>query len=287
MSTPNHALKVVLAAGIVASLATATLADPTVSRRVDATGQQATTFLSDHAGYARAEVLGAQLAGLRSQLDPSGNLGAGAGGGFTDDPPASATLSNSTQSLSLRMLGINNAQGFVNSLGSVDVVINSGFQSLGTNPAGVEIVGRVRQFFTPDDRDFIEIQIETANGSPLVPIGTTVGGQTAVAFGWELGTTNAVDFRPFYTSINIPANGAMATFSGPGGQNTVNHTPELVGVGGGEWNGVDTDNLLIPLGDLYSRVLVRYQLNPAPVPAPAGLVAVAMAGGLVSRRRRR
>ncbi|MCB9841219.1 MAG: hypothetical protein H6809_06190 [Phycisphaeraceae bacterium] len=286
MPTSPRALRILVAAGLAASIAGTALADPTASRRVDATGQQATTFLSDHAGYSSAEVLGAQLAGLRSQLDPSGTMGTG-GGGFTDDPPASATTPGSTQSLGLRMLGINGAQGFVNSFGNVDLVINSGFQSLGTNPSGVEIVGRVRQFFTPDDRDFIEIQIETANGSPLVPIGTTVGGQTAVAFGWELGATNAVDFRPFYTSINIPANGAMATFTGPGGQNTINHTPELVGPNGGEWNGVDTDNLLIPLGDLYNRVLVRYQLNPSPVPAPAGLVAVAMAGGLVAGRRRR
>jgi hypothetical protein len=75
-----------------------------------------------------------------------------------------------------------------------------------------------------------------------------------------------------------------ATFFGPGGNISHNHTNELVGPGGGAWNGVDTDNMLVPLGDLFSRVLIKYQVNPVPAPAALGVLGLGL--GLAGRRRR-
>jgi hypothetical protein len=222
-------------------------------------------------------------------LDPVGvtlqNLGGMlGGGGTTDDPLFPAIHPSSHQSLSLRVLGAGNAQGFANSLGDVVVKVNTGFQNLGTNSAGNQILGQVRQYYTPDDRDWVEVEFKTANGAPLVPVNMTIAGQSVIAFGWEVGRTDPIDWHPWWTSVEIPAGGVTATFFGPGGNISHNHTPELVGAGGGAWNGVDTDNSLIPLGDLFSRVLIKYQVNPVPAPAALGVLGLGL--GLAGRRRR-
>lgn len=235
-----------------------------------------TTLLSEHSGGNAIDPLGTALQNL------GGALG---GGGGTIDSPIPAIHPSSQQSLSLRMLGSGGARGFVNSLGDVVVQVNTGFQNLGTNSAGKQILGQVRQYFTPDNRDWVEIEYKTADGtSPLVPVNATVSGQAVIAYGWELGRTDPIDWLPWWTSVTVPANGVTATFFGPGGNISLNHTSELVGGGGGVWNGTDTDNMLIPLGDLFNRVLVKYQVNP--VPAPAALAVVGLGLGLASRRRR-
>lgn len=235
--------------------------------------------LGGETGSSGYNALGAALDGLRAQLDPSGGMG-----GMTDDPTFPAARQTSLQSLSLRMLGFNGATGFANSFGEVVVQLNTGYQSLGVNPAGRAVQGQVRQYFTPDERNFIEATIRTVDQSPLVPVGTTVSGQTVVAFGWEVGRTDPIDWLSLWTHVDVPANGAIATFSGPGGQVSINHTPELVGAGGGAWNGSDPDNLLISLGDLFHTVRIVYEVQP--VPAPAGLALLGVAAGLGARRRR-
>jgi hypothetical protein len=182
------------------------------------------------------------------------------------------------------MLGIGSASGFVNSLGDVPVAINSGFQNLGTNPAGKQILGQFRQYFDVSDKNFIEMEFKTADGSPLVPVGTTVGGQTVFAYGWEIGATDAIDWYDFWDYVEVPANGALATLNGLGAPSSINHTAELVGPLGGQWSGVDTDNMLLPLGDLFNRVRIRYEV--VPVPAPSALAALGLSLGLATRRRR-
>lgn len=233
------------------------------------------TLLSELAGGPAADPLGVALQNIRLQLG---------GGGSIDNPPIPAIHPTSEQSLSLRMLGSGGARGFVNSLGDVVVQVNSGFQNLGNNAAGKQILGQVRQYFTPDNRDWVEVEYKTVDGTALVPVNTTVGGQQVVAFGWEVGRTDPIDWLPWWTSVQVPALGATATFFGPGGNVSVNHTPELVGAGGGPWDGRDEDNMLIPLGDLFSRVLVRYQVNPVPAPAALGVLGLGL--GLATRRRR-
>lgn len=228
--------------------------------------------------------LDSALSSLRTQL---GAEYAGGSGGFTDDPLPifPAAYQTSVQSLSLRMFGSGGASGFVNSLGEVNVLMNSGFQSLGTNPAGKQVVGQIRQFFDPNNRNFIEAEFKTSDGSALVPVGTTVGGQVAIAYGWEVGATDPIDWLTYWTHVNVPAGGAIVSLFGPGGNSNLNHTPELVGPNGGQWNGSDSNNPAITLGDLFNRVLIRYEVQP--VPAPAGLGALAMGVGLAARRRRR
>lgn len=269
-----------VAASVVALIAVpAALAGPTDSHWRDHTGYGQTTLLGENGSRLSHDEIGAALTGLRSQLSRGGGMG-----GLTDDPLIPAVHPGSVASLSLRMLGLGGASGFVNSLGEVNVLVNSGFQNMGVNPAGRQIVGQFRQFFTPDNRDFIEIEYKTIDGSPLVPVGTMVSGQVAIAYGWEVGATNPIDWHEFWERVDVPENGAIATFFGPGGNSSVNHTPELVGPLGGPWNGVDTDNLLIALGDLFDRVLIRYQVNP--IPAPSALLAVGAGLGLAFRRRR-
>jgi len=217
------------------------------------------------------------LTNLRNQV------GGEPGVSFMDDFPAAHP--NSDQSMSLRMFGVGGGSGFVNSLGEVIVRMGTGFQNLGTNAAGKQILAQIRQFEDPTGRRFIEAEYKTADASALVPVGTTVAGQAVVAYGWEVGATDPIDWLSLWTSINIPANGATVTLFGPGGNSSLNHTPELVGPGGGLWNGVDKDNPAIALGDLFGRVLIRYEVQP--IPAPAGLAALAAGLGLAAGRRRR
>lgn len=237
-------------------------------------------FGSELMGGPAADRLGTALSNLRTQMG-----GGGSGGGFTDDPPVPAAHPSSIQSMSLRMLGLGGATGFVNSLGEVDVQLNTGFHSLGTNPAGKQLLGQVRQFIAPDNRIYIEAEYKTSDGTALVPVSTTVGGQPAVAYGWELGTTNPIDWYVFWDYVNVPQDGAIASFFGPGGNASVNHTPELVGPLGGPWDGRDSDNMLIALGDLFNRVLIRYEVQPVPTPSVMGLAGIGLA--LAGRRRRR
>lgn len=231
------------------------------------------------AGNGLNNELHAALSNLRNQ---AGGEPGGWNGGTTDDFPAA--YPSSVQSLSLRMFGVGGASGFVNSLGEVNVLMGSGFQNLGNNAAGKQVLGQIRQIEDPNGRRFIEVEYKTADSTALVPVGTTVAGQAVVAYGWEVGATNPIDWLPLWTHVNVPVNGVSVSLFGPGGNASLNHTPELVGPNGGQWNGVDADNPAITLGDLFSRALIRYEVQP--VPAPAGLAALAAGLGLVSRRRR-
>lgn len=253
--------------GLIAALGTTALAGPVAN--------PAGTLTSELTGGPASDPLGVALQNLGNQL--------GGSGGFVDNP-FPAIHPSSQQSLSLRMIGAAGASGFVNSLGDVVVQVNAGLQSLGTNSVGRQILGQVRQYYTPDNKDWVEVEIRTADGGPLVPVNQTISGQPVIAFGWEVGRTDPIDWHPWWSSVVVPANGATATFFGPGGNSSLNHTPELVGAGGGAWNGVDTDNMAIPLGDLFSRIQIRYQVNPVPAPAALGVLGLAL--GLRSRRRR-
>ncbi|MCW5776800.1 MAG: PEP-CTERM sorting domain-containing protein [Phycisphaeraceae bacterium] len=132
---------------------------------------------------------------------------------------------------------------------------------------------------------FVHMIIRSREGKQFVPLGTTIDGFTVQAFSYELGGDgNGIDWRDWVTHVGVKE---LVTFYSTDGGTSVYSDPTIHDpFGGGHWNGIDVMHwgLEVP-GSGVNWLQVSYKIDV--VPAPGTLAGLTLAGGILSRRRRR
>lgn len=173
-------------------------------------------------------------------------------------------------------------QGFVNSNGHVLVQNGTGFQAIGTTASGNDVIEVKWDEVALPTGNFIDVIFRTRNGSDIVPYGTQLAGQPTAFWGWNVGSSDQIDFAGWVTEFKlIRATWSYSLNRGnsfiPGG----NHTSRQ----NSPWNGFDPGDLLDGqfVGAGINAFQIRYQLELIPTP---GALAVLGIAGLATRRRR-
>lgn len=199
---------------------------------------------------------------------------------------------NETVSIALNAWNLSSGQiGSYTDLSGVPVLINDGPASIGTNPAGVQILAEVSEFEAPGDfMRRIQVSIETADGSALLPFGTQLNQQQVQLLSWEIGIGDDIQFGNWLDQVSLTSATMFGSFDGGSSFAFQQNLIQLFQQGLSQWDitgAFDTGTPVISDtsgGAGFNAILLDYTFSA--IPAPATIVLLAGAGaGLIRRRR--
>jgi hypothetical protein len=228
----------------------------------------------------------AGLAGTASATDP-------------DIFDTEVVLPNDRVSMILRGASVNNGEiDLINTddgnPASVQIANNGVPQNAGDGRGNFDILVNWREFFEngPDQGEAsrIRFNITTSSGDPIIPASDFDSGFNFVR--WEIGDhgdagdqpfADPIGFRPGVEEITL----VEATVVFFNNQTVLNSVQYGFTIGAGsDWDGTDYNPGNIFMVDrAVNRIQITYDYTP--IPAPAGIGALAAAGLFASRRRRR
>lgn len=180
--------------------------------------------------------------------------------------------------------------GFYNDQGGVPVLINGGPVSIGTSPAGVTIMADVTETEAPGDFiRRIQVVIETADGSALLPFGTQLDGQQVQLLSWEVGVSDLIEFGLWIDTISLTSATMFGSFDGGNSFSFQQNLIQLFQQGLSVWEitgAFDTGTTAISDtsgGAGFNSILLDYTYSA--IPAPATIILLAGAAGIARRRR--
>lgn len=167
---------------------------------------------------------------------------------------------------------------FINEDGDKKVTRGGAPVSIGRNRNGLGNILAAWDEFTSSGGRFIQAIWQTDNGEDILPLGSP-----SFFWGWQFGVTDRVEFNPFVTNVEVVT--ATLALSRDSGASFFT----LFSIKGGvpdpsDWAGFDPGIFQSSAGNGINLVLARYEINP--VPAPAALSTMGLAGLFATRRRR-
>jgi hypothetical protein len=220
----------------------------------------------------------------------SGTAIPGAGVVPSDDPTGQlrTVADDDKVSLSLVMQSLTGKRQSVNVPGneSPHVLVTKGpsFTDIGSNrfsPSG-RILASWDEVVS-SNLFIVRIRIKSSDGSQFLPTGAMVDGDPVLAWTWNVGLTDPINFQDWVTSVKVTS--ATARFSYDSGATyragSLNFTNSLPT---DQWSpAIDNGVLRSTVGDGTNAMLLEYKLLVVPTPG----VGVALVGGLglLSRRR--
>lgn len=218
--------------------------------------------------------------------------GASAQGDHYGDRTSDAVANNSVATVSL--VGFAGGQfRTLNSEGDAPVPVSTfddpKFYSIGTNtvpnPSQEDILEAAWYEVVNPQGQFVQLVIRSRNGKQFVPVGTKVDGHTVQAFSYELGGDgNGIDWKGWISHVSWTE--YVINYSTDGGQTAYSDPTIYDPIGDSHWNGIDVLHLGLEVpGSGVNWIQVNYKIGV--VPAPGALTGLAIAGGLLARRRRR
>jgi hypothetical protein len=217
----------------------------------------------------------AALAGVTPYSFESGS------GGYSPRATIGAVWASESASMSLLMVDGMDQSTSVNVGGHVSVTRGSTFTNLGANRNGGGAILGSWDEVVSGSNNFINVIYKTSDGSQFMPVTANVNGNSAFFWKWQFGVTDQVTYQPWVQSVGLVT--ARIYFSDNGGQSFSSFS-NISGLNGNFNSGRDNGNYLATIGDGTNYILVQYHITP--VPAPAGVAALAGAGLLLARRRR-
>lgn len=220
----------------------------------------------------------------------SGTPAGDPGGGYSPRVnPLRGVQPNDTASMGLFMFDANFNFAPVNS-GSDVLAMRGASTGLGTNNNGSSTVNGFWDEVVLGNTVVIRATFGTANGEPLMPMGSQVptpggGSAPAVFWTWRFGGLDPVNFMDHVTQVRLIR--ATVSFSADRGQtyySTISHTTSIPNRN--NWNPASDEGLIVSnIGDGMNHVLLQYEIEVVPSPGPIALIA----GGLltITARRRR
>jgi hypothetical protein len=209
--------------------------------------------------------------------------------------PQTGILSVQFDSFASMRLGMFNGTGgeaSINAGGQVAVHRGNQFTDLGRSIVGganTRVQGAWDEQVMSADRNLLRAIWKTNDGTQLIPAGAQLpGGSLAQFWSWNFGTADPVDFHDWVSQIRIDT--ARVYFSLDGGQTfsqvpSINIKPSLPRPGD-DWTGADPGTTLpgsyIGIGINYIKTEYVYEV----IPAPGAMSAFAVAGLVLTRRRR-
>lgn len=207
---------------------------------------------------------GQQAPGLESEV-----------GGYTPrEFPGGSVKPGDEASMSLTMPG----GQFINQDGDKKVARSAAPVSIGKNRNGVgNILAAWDEIDTGSGR-FIQALWQTDNAEDILPLGAP-----SFFWGWQFGMSDAVEFNPFVTNVEVKS--ATLALSRDSGASFFT----LFSIKGGlsnplSWDGKDPGIFQSSAGNGINLILAMYEIEP--VPAPAALSLLGLAGLTAARRRR-
>ncbi|MCL4741677.1 MAG: hypothetical protein KJZ54_05670 [Phycisphaerales bacterium] len=208
------------------------------------------------------------------------------------DRTSDAVANNSVATVSL--VGFAGGQfRTLNSEGDAPVPVSTfddpKFYSIGTNtvpnPSQEDVLEAAWYEVVNPQGHFVQLVIRSRNGKQFVPVGTQVDGHTVQAFSYELGGDgNGIDWKGWVSHVSWTE--YVINYSTDGGQTAYSDPTIQDPIGGAHWNGIDVLHLGLEVpGSGVNWIQVNYKIGV--VPAPGALTGLALAGGLLARRRRR
>jgi len=181
--------------------------------------------------------------------------------------------------------------GTYNDLGDVPVLINGGPVSIGTNPLGVAIMADVTESeATGTFTRRIQVAIETADGSALLPFGTQLDNQQVQLLSWQVGVSDLIEFGNWIDTVSLNSATMFGSFDGGTSFSFQQNIIQLFQQGLSQWDitgAFDTGTTTITDtsgGAGFNSILLDYTFSAIPAPA-ATIVLLAGAAGFTRRRR--
>lgn len=207
---------------------------------------------------------------------------------------------NPFDNVSLKLFGVSQGNSEVDMFTTSDgnpasvQIANTGVpQNIGDGRGNFDVLVNWREFFETSpgigDPSRIRFEITTSTGDPIIPADDFSNGINFVR--WEIGDHNdstdasfadAIDFRSVVDEVLLVE--ATAVFFQ---DQTVLNSVEYgftIGAGSG-WTGTDANlGNIFMVDEAVNRIQITYDYTP--IPAPSGIVLLAGAGLLTTRRRR-
>jgi hypothetical protein len=189
---------------------------------------------------------------------------------------------SATMSLVMMTSGTASPQA-INMLGEGQIIRGNTFTDLGANRNGGGHIQASWDEVVSGGQVYITAIFRTSDGSQFMPATAQINGEPAIFWTWHLGMQDPINFQNWVTNVTV--NSAHVSLSDSGGQSftsTIDFSSNFTQ----NWNpGHDQGIELAMIGDGTNYMMLQYGISV--IPAPAGLGALAGAGLLALRRRRR